>query len=90
MVLVAGKGTGIPCRWGLKAELLGSGITEEIALTELQEPKFCPNCASPLLPRECQSFIREEEGLSYEGGWGCHCVKCGWSGDISPDVEEEK
>lgn len=47
----------------------------------MTQPRFCPNCGAS--GPDCVAIGSNEGG----GGYDCAC-KCGWTGDIWPDDEQ--
>jgi RNase P subunit RPR2 len=51
----------------------------------MSKPKFCPGCGQAL-----QENIATVERIDSDGKpvWDTYCKNCGWTGRISPDIEE--
>jgi len=50
-------------------------------------PKFCPECGKPL-EDDGRNWVQECVPVNkWSEYYDCYCDECGWSGDISPDVD---
>jgi len=56
-------------------------------------PQCCPNCG--VLLEDIQSYWSHSDWLEIDDkpffgiGYDCYCGKCGWSGNIEPDLDSE-
>ena len=78
----------------MKKELVGNivmvnliqGGKKKMTKSEYR-PRFCPGCGKPLADdgrNWVQEMVPAKEGQEL---YDCFCDECGWSGDISPDVD---
>jgi len=55
-------------------------------------PRFCPGCGARLPDgaHGAQPFSHDDKASDDEArwSWNCYCDACHWSGDISPESEE--
>ena len=51
----------------------------------MSKPKLCPRCHAKL-----EGALANVERVDVDGkiSWDSFCKKCGWSENISPDIEE--
>ena len=50
-----------------------------------KRPKFCLECGQALKKNIATVERIENDGKTI---WDTYCKRCGWSGKISPDIEE--